>query len=165
MFCGECGVENNNNEMYCKNCGRLIQENNMQMGNNPAQQEYNGQVQQIEYSLSETIEHELYTYVNSNITEFKNAGNYVVRFVNVPDDIELDFSEIAVEIKQKELTINYAGYEGLVYDGEAKTITAELQGVCAGDVVTLTLENATNINAGTYTVVSSIDNSNYKIKR
>jgi len=48
MFCNHCGMENSNNDIYCKGCGTLLQQNNMQNGYNPMQhqQQYAGQAQQ-----------------------------------------------------------------------------------------------------------------------
>ncbi len=72
-------------------------------------------------------------------------------------------------INPAELTVNWFFAENnlsiVEYDGEERTITAELIGIANNETVTATVINTTQINAGIYTAeITAIDSTNYVIK-
>ncbi|MBR2480887.1 MAG: hypothetical protein IKB56_06255, partial [Clostridia bacterium] len=72
-------------------------------------------------------------------------------------------------INPAELTVNWFFAENnlsiVEYDGEERTITAELIGIANNETVTATVINTTQTNAGIYTAeITAIDSTNYVIK-
>lgn len=60
-------------------------------------------------------------------------------------------NSITVTLIQKEVGLTWSGYETRDYDGTASNITATATGLLDGDNVSVTVENGTQTNAGTYT--------------
>ncbi|MBE5757815.1 MAG: hypothetical protein E7345_02660 [Clostridiales bacterium] len=62
---------------------------------------YNKEVQEIEYSLTEEIEHDINTFIGENKIDFKNAGTYRVEFISLNKNYVIESSDINLTIKQK----------------------------------------------------------------
>ena len=65
-----------------------------------------------------------------------------------------DNDSITVTLNQKQVGLTWSGYENLVYDGTAKSVTATATGIEEGDSVTVTVTGGTETNAGTYTATA-----------
>lgn len=73
---------------------------------------------------------------------------------------------IYMNITRRPLTVNWTDPESSVYDGNEKTITAELENTLQGDNVRLSNTAFTQTNASTYTYTATLygaDSSNYYI--
>lgn len=98
------------------------------------------------------------------VTEFKNAGTYLMTITSVePDNIE--FSSLSKEIKitPKSVSINIL-QSTFVYSGNENTIVYELDGICEGDTCAVNFSNSSRINAGSQEVtVLGLTNPNYEL--
>ncbi|MCQ2199076.1 MAG: hypothetical protein MJZ19_05065 [Paludibacteraceae bacterium] len=90
---------------------------------------------------------------NAKVTVLdKEGGNYTI-----PTTTE------TFTIAQKEITITWSETLDFTYDGNKKSITAEISGKVADDELNDEIDNNTAYNAGEYNAVLSINNSNYKL--
>lgn len=88
-------------------------------------------------------------------TTFTANGN----FVGTISDTEPSMDRLSV-------VIQWNGTENLVYDGNKKTITAEITNICGNDAVNLTFDgdSLTQTEQGGYSAeVKAVDNDNYTI--
>lgn len=68
------------------------------------------------------------------------------------------------DIVKRTVTLTWSGYTDLTYDGQQKDVTATAGNLVSGDTCTVTVENGTQTNAGTYTATATgLDNSNYAL--
>lgn len=98
-----------------------------------------------------------------------DAGNdlaYKVIF-NATDNTQYQDVEVlsgTVDVAQLEAVLTWSGDTGLVYNGDAKNVTATVSNLMDDDSCTVTVENGTQTNAGTYTATAvSLSNANYKL--
>jgi len=69
---------------------------------------------------------------------------------------------VGITVSPKEITLDWSGYEDLVYDGNAKNVTAIANGLVGDDVCEVTVTGGKETNAGAYTAkASGLGNSNY----
>ena len=109
-------------------------------------------------------DHDAFVYTIS-LTSAKNYGsyNYHVNYIN-NDNYSFDSSAFGVlVIKKKLLTISWANQRA-TYDATAHSITYTLNGVVGEDIVSLTIANGVQTNAGKYIVsIEDISNNNYYV--
>ena len=120
--------------------------------------------------LNEPLDVE-YSFVEpgASLPRFAPAGNHIVtaRFESTLNYYATS-SETSLVIKQKSVTVSFAGYTGLVYNGLDRALTDEIQvtfnGVVDGDVCepVKTFSPETVKNAGTYFLEVRPGNPNYK---
>lgn len=91
-----------------------------------------------------------------NITVTLN-GTWGNNYVLAADSLTAE-----ADITPKTVGLTWSGYEGLVYDGEAVSVTAEATGLIGGDTCTVTVENGGKTDVGTYTAKAiGLGNDNY----
>jgi len=84
----------------------------------------------------------------------KDTGNY-----NLATGIE-----VTVEVAPKGITLVWIGYENLLYDGTASSVTATANGLVGDDECDIIVENGDKTDAGNYTAeATGVSNSNYKL--
>ncbi len=112
------------------------------------------------------IEVDLNTGNNINVTD---AG-FTFRVIALNNNYKLPENVVSgvYKIAPKEIGLQWTASENMVYNAEAKVITAKATDVEDGDTVNVTValsENKDNVNVGkfTYTATSIIGNANYKL--
>ena len=96
-----------------------------------------------------------------NVTAVENVGDYIITITeSAPENISFNNTTLLFKVLPCEISVNYTNtiYR---YDGNDKSLTAELVGVMPGDSVNLTLDNNLGKDVGEYIVTAEIDNENY----
>ncbi len=99
------------------------------------------------------------TSATLTLTDVADSGSYkVVVTATLGQDSASAEQTFEVTLDKAELTVVFSGYEGLTYDGTAKTISASFVGLAEGDEFTpvLTYDPAEVVNVGTYTATASL---------
>ena len=100
----------------------------------------------------------------SPVTEApKDAGTYTVT-ATYENDTHYGTATATLTIEQLEAVLTWSGDTGLMYNGDAKNVTATVSNLVGNDSCTVTVENGNQINAGTYTATATaLSNPNYKL--
>ncbi|MBR5709363.1 MAG: hypothetical protein IKX40_01260 [Thermoguttaceae bacterium] len=99
----------------------------------------------------------------SSYTQFDNVGEYTITAFGASDNnYDFEYFTGTLTVEQKSVTVTFDGYDGLIYNGQERTISASVSGTVNGDDVCLSLSyNKTVKDAGSYTSTASISNANY----
>ncbi|MCM1236656.1 MAG: hypothetical protein NC489_41800 [Ruminococcus flavefaciens] len=79
---------------------------------------------------------------------------------------EITYAAGELTINKKIVTLSWSGTDGLIYNGEAKNVTATLVGKVAGDDLSVIIEGGNEINAGDHTAIATLtggDKDNYEL--
>ena len=95
--------------------------------------------------------------------QFSNVGEYVIEVGSGSDsNYKFVYETGSLTVEQKPVTVSFGDYEGLIYNGQERTISASVSGTVNGDNLGLSLSyNKTVKDAGAYTAAASISNENY----
>lgn len=107
---------------------------------------------------------EILSYNINSICIADFAGDYVLRIDGLPIGDNYCFSptQLCYTVQRRQLTVSFAGCDGLVYNGKPHSIEASLGNIAVGDSVNAVCEGISGTNAGSYTARAvSIDNPNY----
>lgn len=96
--------------------------------------------------------------INNLVLQGSASKNYMLK--------ETSLSDVAssAKIQQKEITVDWFGYEQRSYDGKASNVTASARGNASNEIVYVSVSGGNQTNAGTYTAIASIQNPNYTIR-
>ena len=99
----------------------------------------------------------------SSYAQFNNVGQYTITVGRGSDNnYKFVFQTGTLTVEQKEVTVAFDRYEGLVYNGQVRAISAAVSGTVNGDNAGLSLSyNKTVKDAGEYTATAAISNGNY----
>ncbi|MBQ2620532.1 MAG: hypothetical protein IJF84_04275 [Thermoguttaceae bacterium] len=99
----------------------------------------------------------------SSYAQFDNVGEYTITASGASDNnYDFVYQSGTLTVDQKTVTVSFDDYEGLIYNGQERTISATVSGTFNGDDADLSLSyNKTVKNAGAYTATASISNGNY----
>ncbi len=124
---------------------------------------YDGTAKTISASFVGLAEGDEFTPVLTyDPAEVIDAGTYTAT-ASLPEGAEANYTLTGTltqefTVQKAGLTVVFSGYDDLVYDGTAKTISAAFSGLIEGDELTpvLTYDPAEVINAGDYTATASL---------
>ena len=99
--------------------------------------------------------------------EAKNVGSYeaTASLASSENDYYIqNNANQSFTIAEKLLTLTWSAATSFVYNREAQSPTATIDGVIGSDIVNLALsDTSSHINVASYSVTASIDNDNYKL--
>ncbi len=100
---------------------------------------------------------------SSKYVQFDNVGEYSINVSGAVDNnYDFAYQTGTLTVEQKAVTVSFDDYNGLVYNGQERAISAAISGTVNGDNPGLTLSyNKAVKDAGTYTATASISNTNY----
>ncbi len=101
------------------------------------------------------------------LTEFINVGEHTSTVVSISNSnytiVGTNYSH-TFTITPKPITINWNGYEGLIYNNKVQELSVGSNDIISGDTVNYTISYTTGgKNAGSHTAKVAIDNNNYTI--
>ncbi len=83
---------------------------------------------------------------------------------DVTANYKITYADGRLSIKEKEVTLEWAGYSDLVYDGTEHTVSVEVTNAESGDSFTYTYTDNAKTDADTYTAeVTDLGNTNYAL--
>ncbi|MBR0239208.1 MAG: hypothetical protein IJQ39_14025 [Thermoguttaceae bacterium] len=99
----------------------------------------------------------------SNYAQFDNVGEYTITASGASDNnYNFVYQTGTLNVGQKAVTVSFDDYEGLVYNGQQRTISAVVSGTVNNDAPGLSLTyNKLVKDADAYTSTASISNANY----
>ena len=93
----------------------------------------------------------------------KDAGTYTVT-ATYENDTHYGTATATLTIEQLEAVLSWSGDTGLVYNGDAKNVTATVSNLVGDDSCTVTVTGGGAVNAGDHTATAaSLSNPNYKL--
>ena len=103
------------------------------------------------------------TAATSSYAQFDNVGEYAIISSEASDNnYDFVYQSGALTVGQKAVTVTFDDYDGLIYNGQERAVSAMVSGTVNNDDAGLLLTyNKTVKDAGAYIATASISNTNY----
>ena len=104
-----------------------------------------------------------FAFATSNYNQYNNVGEYTINVSGASDNnYDFVYQTGALNVGKKAVTVAFDNYQGLIYNGQERTISAAVSGIVNNDNPGLMLTyDKTVKDAGSYTATASISNTNY----